>query len=768
VSDLPEFFRRIAASAASNMDLALDLARAGVAVFPVHPGGPEAKRPYSGVYWLSQSTTQEARIKAWWHQWPDAMPAIDLVKAGLYVVDADRHGGPDGVAAWGLLMDENGFDPSACPVVRTPSEGQHYYFRNRKPPLGGSRGRLPQAVDIRGARQYVVAPGATMTDGRRYELVDGWILDAPEIPDWLVDLVSSKGEAPPEPAPVERPAASHARDASATDTRLTAYAESALDDEAHKVASAAKGMRNTALHNSAFAMGTIVASGWISESTVRARLMGAASDSGLVRDDGPGAAAKTFASGMRAGRQRPREIPEELEGPELGFGASMAAALVASSREIVDPETGEVHDEIPPAPLPRRPEERELSEEWTHIPGLVGEIVDWITDTARRPNRGLALGAALAIVGTAAGRQFAGPTLTGTHLYVIGLAKTGAGKDHALKQIGAILHAAKLGHYRGPSEFISMPAVINFLVKKPLSVCAMDEFGAFLKRINSRKASGFEASISKILRTVWGASFASMMTPEWAGKEAAEIHAPAVSIYGVSTHGEFYSALEGADQDNGLLNRFLMIETHTRPRDVDPKLDPLTVPEHIVEGIRRIHNASGDLQAASRGASDEIPVPIRLQWGNGAKSLYEALSRHVEDLIDSDEATGRHYARTAEIAQRIGAIIAVGRGSEVLTAEDMLLGRGIALWSAETMARGAAEHISDSESQATAINVLRVLAERGGRVSHRDLTRALKHRYGVRELKEALVSLSDAGQVHVGKDAPARGGPPTIWYQAAQ
>jgi len=228
----------------------------------------------------------------------------------------------------------------------------------------------------------------------------------------------------------------------------------------------------------------------------------------------------------------------------------------------------------------------ELPYHLARVPGLVGEIAGWITDTAIYPQPALSLGAALTVVGTAAGRRLAGPTRSGTHLYVIGLAPSGAGKDHPRAMIGVILAQAGMAACIGPSEFISMPAVYKFLNRAPLSVCAMDEFGAFLKRINSRKASGFEAQIGATLRVAWGSSFKPMPTPEWAGKSMGTIYAPALSIYGVSTLQEFYASLAGADVTNGVLNRFLQIETRIRPPERMPTVDPTLVPPSIIAGLK--------------------------------------------------------------------------------------------------------------------------------------------------------------------------------------
>jgi hypothetical protein len=143
----------------------------------------------------------------------------------------------------------------------------------------------------------------------------------------------------------------------------------------------------------------------------------------------------------------------------------------------------------------------------TVVPGVVGELIEWIVSSARRPNRILALGAALTIVGTLIGRRIAGPTKSGTHLYVVALAGTGAGKQHAIDCIKSALIAAKAAAHIGPGEFTSSQAVIRLVKRKPLSLCAMDEFGAFLRRISNRNAGHYETAITGELRKLWGISF---------------------------------------------------------------------------------------------------------------------------------------------------------------------------------------------------------------------------------------------------------------------
>jgi Bifunctional DNA primase/polymerase, N-terminal len=64
----------------------------------------------------------------------------------------------------------------------------------------------------------------------------------------------------------------------------------------------------------------------------------------------------------------------------------------------------------------------------------------------------------------------------------------------------------------GPTRFFSLSAIERHLVAQPLSLCLLDEIGAFLANVTSGRASSHEAGISQILRTLWGASFATVET----------------------------------------------------------------------------------------------------------------------------------------------------------------------------------------------------------------------------------------------------------------
>ena len=424
-----------------------------------------------------------------------------------------------------------------------------------------------------------------------------------------------------------------------------------------------------------------------------------------------------------------------------------------------DPETGEI--------VADADETDELPGRLTHVPGLLGDVINWIVDGARRPNRTLALGSALTIIGTLVGQAIAGPTGSASHLYVVALAPSGAGKDHPLQSISRILKASNNGNLIGPSEFISMPAVIKFLCRKPLSVCAMDEIGAFLKRLVHPRASAYEKAISKVLRSVWGINFESMMTPEWASVAATEIDNPALSIYGVSTPAEFFAALEGDDVVNGFLNRWLLLTTSRKVRDRDPVHTHGHVPPELALAMARLRNEANALSDADRSAPIGDGRAVKRMVWNGGRPIYEALLQDIERVSRDDDAAP-FYARTGEMAVRLAAIRTVGRGSMMVSADDMSWGRDIAWWSANRMADLAGSYIAENDTQRLHNRVMRIICGRGGRVSHRDLVRALNGSVTSRGLKDIVDQMLASGDVLAHKSIPSAGGPPTITYEVRQ
>lgn len=123
-----------------NLEAALLLAQAGLPVFPVRvtlnvENGRWDKRPcFKG--WQDKATADEAAVRSLWQQFPKALPGIALGNAKLVVLDADRHGGPDGVNAFKISPTATGSPMVWCGSIPPELASTTSFATSATSPLG--------------------------------------------------------------------------------------------------------------------------------------------------------------------------------------------------------------------------------------------------------------------------------------------------------------------------------------------------------------------------------------------------------------------------------------------------------------------------------------------------------------------------------------------------------------------------------------------------------------------------------------------------------
>jgi len=94
------------------------------------------------------------------------------------------------------------------------------------------------------------------------------------------------------------------------------------------------------------------------------------------------------------------------------------------------------------------------------------------------------------------GRKYRTQTNLRTNLYVVGMAGSGGGKDHARGAIKEAFIAAGLQRYLGGNRLASGSGLLTALYRQPSSLFQLDEFGQFLGNIvNKRHAPTYLAEI---------------------------------------------------------------------------------------------------------------------------------------------------------------------------------------------------------------------------------------------------------------------------------
>jgi hypothetical protein len=138
---------------------------------------------------------------------------------------------------------------------------------------------------------------------------------------------------------------------------------------ADKLAAIGRGARNNELNATAFALGTMIARGWIGRATVEGRLLDAAS--ALAKDDGIHSVRATIKSGIEAGLKSPHEDLKDRS----GFTATGESTRKEAPR--TPPPAGEWPE---PRPLP----DGLLPVEAFDSEFLPASLSPWVNDIADR------------------------------------------------------------------------------------------------------------------------------------------------------------------------------------------------------------------------------------------------------------------------------------------------------------------------------------------------------------------------------------------------
>jgi hypothetical protein len=204
----------------------------------------------------------------------------------------------------------------------------------------------------------------------------------------------------------------------------------------------------------------------------------------------------------------------------------------------------------------------------TFPPGVVGEVAQYILDSAIRPVPEIALCAAIALCAGIAGRSY-NISGTGLNQYLIALAPTGSGKEGAAAGIDTLISAVRrtvpaADIFIGPATFASGQAMIRQLDRSPCFVSVLGEFGLTLQQVCDPRANGAERALKKVWLDLYTKSGRDKVIRPSVysdnAKDTKTVRAPCVTLFGESTATTFYDGLDSTHIAEGLVPRFLVVE----------------------------------------------------------------------------------------------------------------------------------------------------------------------------------------------------------------
>jgi hypothetical protein len=200
--------------------------------------------------------------------------------------------------------------------------------------------------------------------------------------------------------------------------------------------------------------------------------------------------------------------------------------------------------------------------------GLVGEVAQYIFESAIRPVREMALAAAIGMVAGICSRSYS-ISGTGLNQYLVLLAGTGTGKEGMASGIDALYAAVAkdspaIYEYSGPASFSSGQALMKHVADQPCFLTILAEFGLMMQTMGGAQAAPHMIMYRQALLNLYTKSGPNaVVNPSvYAKKEDSSeiVKSPNVSLLGESTPEAFYQGLSEDLIAEGLIPRFTVIE----------------------------------------------------------------------------------------------------------------------------------------------------------------------------------------------------------------
>ena len=294
------------------------------------------------------------------------------------------------------------------------------------------------------------------------------------------------------------------------------------------------------------------------------------------------------------------------------------------------------------------------------LDGALKLLVDYILASAIRPQPWLAVGASLAALGALMGRRVRTESNLRSNLYVLGIAESGGGKDHARKAIKEALFAAGQGAHIGGERIASGAGLITALVRQPAILFQIDEFGRFMANVvDKRRAPKHLSEIWDLfteLATSAGTTFFGAEYADQKERPRQDVIEPCTCLHGVTAPGPFWEALRSGSLQDGSLARFLVFRSTREGRGAADRgrrraaasaaAPQAGLLQHLAAhggGVQRSGrpDAGADAPAAAVGCSHQPD-------GNDARLDALARARRREDRV----ATGQRDAVEGDLLGR--------------------------------------------------------------------------------------------------------------------
>jgi hypothetical protein len=341
---------------------------------------------------------------------------------------------------------------------------------------------------------------------------------------------------------------------------------------------------------------------------------------------------------------------------------------------------------------------------------------------------------------------------TRTNLYVIGLAPSGGGKDHARKLNREILLNSGGGDIIGPERIGSHAGIVSALAAQWNTLFQIDEIGRLIMTMKDASSSPHLFNISSVLLQIFSSADSVWQADAYGDRSKVKrLCYPHCCIYGTNVPEGFWEALSKENLSDGLIGRFLVFESpeyvdYQEPADIS--LNPEIISKAATWIELKTH--SGNLAGAT---SHEAANPRRVEHDEAA---YRRLHNHTVTISEKrkkeDKTTAAIWSRAAEKTNKLALLFACSRYDgelwPTINLEDANRAIKLNNYLTRMMLRQAGLHVAENHYERDQLRVLRILKQRP-QWTQSEVTRATRW-LRPRDRMEILSTLIELG--HLNRD----------------
>ena len=358
------------------------------------------------------------------------------------------------------------------------------------------------------------------------------------------------------------------------------------------------------------------------------------------------------------------------------------------------------------------------------LDGFLGEFVAYATRTARSPQPFLALGAAIAAVGAAAGRRYRTPTDIRTNPMILALAGSGGGKERPRAVLADLFSVAGLDRYVGGSKIGSSAGLLTAIREHPVVLFALDEVGHMLGVNSGRNAGTHKLEIMPLLTELYSKAAGNYLGTNYGDNRAFPrtiLNQPHVVLYGVTVPGTLWGAFRSGALSDGTLARYLVFETPDDYPDVNKRPPLEAMPLDMVESVRNMAgvqgggNLQGVIPMISTGPACDI---VTVEFDDDAAARMDAISDEELALKRRYAGNGHvvaFWARFAEHVARMALIKAISRDAmaPLVGLKDTRWAEALVRHCIQHVLEKADDHIADNDLEANSKRIRKLIRDAG-------------------------------------------------------